>query len=184
MLWRRRRGSGSGGGIIMATGWLTFSTLKVYFDTRLVAQLSSDVDPPVDPVLQVDDTVTAHLDAAQQFIENALSVGQRYTPPFLDAEITEFIRSIQARLTIHTLALRRGSALSDEHVRMIDEAHSYIEQMQSGKIIPGLLDESANARKLQVVFKNPSVNQRIDRGLISDEVSGGRFFPRRTGVNT
>lgn len=164
--------------------WLTNITLKIYFDTRMIAQLSSDVDAPSDPVGQVDATVDEHLNAAQQFIENALSVGQRYTPPFTDAEITDFIRSIQARLTLHTLALRRGSSLSDEHKEMIDEAHSYIEQMQSGKIVPGLLDETANNRKLQVKFKNPSVNQRIDRGLISDEVSGGSFFPRRTGVNT
>ncbi len=165
--------------------WLTNSTLKIYFDTRLIAQLSSDVDAPSDPVAQVDATVDEHLSAAQQFIENALSVGTRYTPPFTDAEITDFIRSIQARLTLHTLALRRGSSLSDEHKEMIDEAHSYIEQMQAGKIVPGLIDEAANARALQVKFKNPSANQRLDRGLISDRVAGsGGFFPARTGVAT
>lgn len=167
----------------MATGWLTNETLSIYFDEKLIAQLSSDVDPPADPVVRVDATVDEHLGAARQFIENALSVGQRYTPPFESGEITDFIRSIHARLTLHTLSLRRGSALSDEHVRMVDEAHSYIEQMQAGKIVPGLLDESANARKLQVKFKNPSVNQRLDRGLISDRVSPG-FFPSRTGVGT
>lgn len=169
----------------MATGWLTILDFDIYFDIRGIAQLSSDVDAPSDPVTRVDATVTQHLNAAQQFIENALSVGQRYTPPFTDAEITDFIRSIQARLAYHTLSLRRGAALSDEHVRMIDEAHSYIEQMQAGKIVPGLIDETANNRALQVKFKNPSASQRLDRGLISDIVSGsGGFFPARTGVNT
>lgn len=166
--------------------WLTNTTLKIYFDTRLINQLSSDVDAPTDPVSGVTATIDEHLKAAQQFIENSLSVGKRYTPPFTDAEITDFIRSIQARLTLHTLALRRGSSLSDEHRQMVDEAHSYIEQMQSGKIVPGLIDETANNRALQVKWKNPSDNQRIDRGLISDTVSGagGGFFSARTGVNT
>lgn len=163
--------------------WLTKDTLSIYFDKRLIAQLSSDADAPADPVDQVDATVTEHLSAAQQTIENACRVGKRYTPPFDDDEVTDFLRSIQARLAHFTLSLRRGTSLSDEAKASVEQAYSFIEQIQSGKTIPGLLDETENNQALQVKLKNPSSTQRIDRGLISDRVSPG-FFPARTGVQT
>ena len=166
--------------------WLTKDTLKIYFDARLIAQLSSDADAPSDPVTQVDATVTEHLDAAQQTIENACRVGKRYTPPFTDDEVSDFLRSIQARLAHFSLSLRRGAELSDEATASVQQAYAFIEQIQSGKTIPGLTDETLNNQDLLVRYNQPTVTQRLDRDLISDRVAGagGGYFPAATGVTT
>ena len=158
--------------------WPTPATFTNYFDSRFIAELSVDTDAPADPVVVDATVVQKHLDAAQQAIEAAARVGNRYTPPFLDAEVGELLELLQARLSIFSLANRRGRALADEMRFVVEQALSTVESIRNGGLIPGLLDESAANQKLQVTNVKLTTNQRIDRGLISD-VSG--FFPT-TGV--
>ena len=158
--------------------WLTPTTLANFFDSRTIAELSVDSDAPADPVVADVAVVQAHLDAAQQTIEAAAGVGNRFTPPFLAAEVGELLGLLQARLAFFSLSNRRGKNVEEDHKFVIEQALTTVKDIQNGGVIPGLLTEASANQALQVKNYSPTANERLDRELISD-VSG--FFPT-TGV--
>ena len=158
--------------------WRTPTTMLDFYDSRTVAELSVDTDTPADPIVPNTSVIQAHLDAAQQKIEAAASVGKRFTPPFDGSEVGELLGLLQCQLAFFTLSSRRGKELDDIQKYIKDQAEESVRNIQNGSVIPGLLAEALNNAAIQVKLVKVTTAERLNRELISDV---SQFFPT-TGV--
>lgn len=129
------------------------SALFTYLDARMVARLATDTDTPADPVpigAGEESLIVNHLVRARNTIEDAISVGARYSVPLDDAEVSQGIIWIQAMLTAESLFARRGyDELPESLKAQIDRSYAQIDEIRKGGRIPGLIDEAgANATVL------------------------------------
>jgi phage gp36-like protein len=108
------------------------SVLGLYIDTRLLVQLTNDsqTDDPDDSG-NIDETILAACEReAATTINNYLRV--LYTIPLAGAELTDEIRQIDARLTLHNLYARRNR-IPRETVDLYNAAIKRLADMRSPK---------------------------------------------------
>lgn len=154
-------------------------------DTQIVGDLVTDDDPeteerirPTRDELLTNDNALALLDDASGQIDAALNAGKRYTPAQLAALVGNSLSHLKRITCTIATALgfeRRPGRVNQEIADSYREkADKYLIDMQSGKNVFGLADESDVNAGLMSNYGPTSVDV-TDRNLLPERM--GRMIP-------